>query len=179
MMPIIIVVAVVILGAGAYLVLGNRSVNAPSDDTSSSSTTSSEEETVAEKFTGTLKEAVALGVGMKCTYNVEGNEYAGYVKGENYRGSMKNVEGQVGEVIVKDNCMWTWSEDQVQGVKMCFEETEAAETESVSIWDREEVGAAAEVAYSCMPYAVSDSQFTPPSDVQFMDMESIMEGYGY
>lgn len=176
--PLIIIAAILVLVAGGYfLVSGQREQSVGTD----SPGVTSEEKTVAEKFTGTLKEAVALGVGMKCTYTVEGNEYEGYVKGENYRGRMKNADGQVGEVIMKNNCMWSWSEDEGQGVKTCFEvaDSDVAEEdgESVSLWDQQ--GSAPNISYTCIPYAVTDSQFTPPSNIQFMDLDSMMQEYGY
>jgi hypothetical protein len=125
-----------------------------------------------ETFTGSLIDAVKLGVAMKCTYEVEGNEYEGYVKGTNYRGKMTTVEGKVMEVIVKDNCMWSWSEEENQGIKTCFEETEM-ETEEGGIW--EQSGASVDINYRCVPTAVTDAQFTPPANIEFMDIDSMME----
>ena len=125
-----------------------------------------------ETFTGSLIDAVKLGVAMKCTYEVEGNEYEGYVKGTNYRGKMTTAEGEIMEVIVKDNCMWSWSEEENQGIKTCFEETEM-EAEEGGIW--EQSGASADINYRCVPAAVTDAQFTPPANTEFMDLDSMME----
>ena len=65
---------------------------------------------------------------MKCTYKVEGNEYESFIKGENYRGKIKTAEGKTGEVIMKNNCMWTWTVEEAQGIKTCFEESDTGDT---------------------------------------------------
>jgi hypothetical protein len=126
---------------------------------------------------GTLKEAVALGVGMKCTYEIEGNKYEGYIKGENYRGKIKTAEGKEGGVIMKGNCMWTWTEGESQGVKICYDETDV-ETEETDVWEQPQGTVGPDMTYTCVPAAVTDAQFTPPADVNFLDLESMMEGFG-
>jgi len=122
-----------------------------------------------QKFS-TLKAAIDLGVPLKCSYSVNGNEYEGYVKGKQWRGKIKTAEGQVGEVIMKDNCMWSWGNQEKQGMKTCFEETEDGD-----VWDQDTtVG----IEYNCMPAAVTDAEFTPPADIQFMDLDQMMQQYG-
>ncbi|MBN1168909.1 hypothetical protein JXA63_03375 [Candidatus Woesebacteria bacterium] len=178
--PLIIAAAIIVLGVGFYLLMSGR--NKQSMDTTETGSTdiASEEKTIVEKFTGSLKEAIALGVGMKCSYEFDGNQYEGYVKGENYRGKMVNTDGQVGEIIMKDNCMWTWSEDEGQGIKTCFEEVDGQDTEegeeSVSIWDQKAMDESG-ISYTCVPSSVADSQFTPPSNINFMDIDSMMQGF--
>lgn len=176
-LPIIIVLA--ILGVGAYFFLGRGETAMPSD----SVTVSQEETSVGESFTGSLKEAIALGVGMRCTYMFEGNEYEGVVKGENYRGEMVTADGKLSSVIVKDNCMWTWEQGGSQGMTFCTEEVqmddEYEDSEGSSIWDQPESGSAPDVDYKCSPATVSDSEFTPPSDVEFFDPKSMFGEIDY
>ena len=179
-LPIIIVLAVIVIGAGAYLFLGRSKSTVPTDSITVSTETT--ETSVAESFTGSLKEAISLGVGMKCTYNVGGYEYEGYVKGENYRGKMMTAEGKTGTVIVKDDCMWTWEEGETEGLMFCDTDTETEEGDEVNgeggVWDQPSA-AGSDVDYNCVPAAVSDAQFTPPSDVNFLDPTEMMEGFGY
>lgn len=139
-------------------------------------TTTMEEGSSSDTFVGSLKEAIGMGVAMKCTYEVEGNEYEGYIKGKNYRGKMVNAEGQTGEVIVKENCMWSWSENQAQGVKTCIAD-EDMEEEGGDIWDQPDT-VDTSVNYKCLPTTVSDSMFTPPSDIQFLDIDEMMKNFG-
>jgi len=176
-LPIIIVVVIVVIGAGAYLYLGRSKNSVPKGAVTVS--TEGEETTVEESFTGTLKEAISLGVGMKCSYNVQGNEYEGYIKGEQYRGTMMTAEGKSGTVIVKDDCMWTWSEGDTEGLMICDTETEEGEEAEGfgGVWE-ESSGTAGEVSYNCVPTAVSDSQFTPPANVNFLDPTEMVEVLG-
>lgn len=169
---IIPIVAVVVVIGAALLLLVNK--NEPSSNVGEDSQNS--QESMAEKFTGSLKEAIALGVGMKCTYEVDGVSYEGYVKGQNYSGSVKTADGQTGKVIVKDDCVWSWSTDSDQGVKVCYN-PEEVETDSESVWDQEDM-IDANTVYNCNAAAVSDSEFTPPATVNFIDMDEMMKQYG-
>ena len=161
-----VVLAVVVIGVVGFFMMNRGDDGTIVDGTPSDSTET-------EVFSGSLLDAVKLGVAMKCTYDVEGNEYEGYVKGTNYRGKMTTAEGKVMEVIVKDNCMWSWDVDQNQGIKTCFEETEM-ENEGGDIWEQSEL-ASADINYRCVPAAVTDAQFTPPANIQFMDIDSMMD----
>jgi len=141
------------------------------------------QETSSGPFSGTLQAAVALGVPMKCTYQVEGMEAEGFIKGKQYRGSMVSADGAKGEVIMKNNCMWTWEQDKNEGFTMCFDPEEGKD-----IWDPEawkEEGSQTEVTgpppdmeYRCVPAVISDSQFEPPADVKFLDFDQMMQGVG-
>ena len=110
---------------------------------------------------------------MKCTYKVEGYEYEGYIKGEKWRGKVKTADGKTGEVIMKDNCMWSWEEGVDQGMKTCFEETEGDD-----YWGGgDSTTETPDIDYNCAPTAVTDSKFNPPSNVNFMDLDQLMQ-YG-
>ena len=169
LLPVLLILAVV--GVGAFIFM-NRGTSDTSLDSSSPSSSTSDSDT----FSGTLADAVKLGVGMKCTYKVEGNEYEGYIKGKNYRGKMKTAEGNVGEVIIKDNCMWTWTTNEAQGMKLCYEEFEA---EAADLWEQPQGAVGPDIAYTCLPTAVTDAKFTPPSNINFMDLDAMQEGFGY
>jgi hypothetical protein len=177
---IVIVIAVLVLGAGAYMFLGKDKGTVPTD-----TVTVQQEDggtTVGESFVGTLKEAIALGVGMECTYMFEGNEYQGVIKGENYKGEMLSADGKLVSVIVKDNCMWTWEQGSAQGMTFCTEEVAMEGEDEVnggsSIWDQPESASSPGANYNCSPATISDSQFTPPADVEFLDPTSMMGEFG-
>ena len=88
---------------------------------------------------------------------------------------MKTAEGKVGEIIIRDNCMWTWTAEEAQGMKTCFEETGP---ETTDVWEQPQ-GTTPDMAYTCLPTAVTDAKFTPPSNVNFMDLDAMKEGFGY
>lgn len=126
-----------------------------------------------ESFTGSLYDAIKLGTGMKCTYTLDGKEYEGYVKGKNYRGKVVS-QGQVTEVIMSDNCMWTWGGGLEQGIKTCYDPEEADEM----IWQGQEEETSVntgDVSYRCTPSVISDDLFNPPADQNFMDVQEMMQ----
>lgn len=158
-----IFIAIIVVAGAAWFFINKGS----STDTGNITQNSSE----SEPFSGTLKAAVALGVPMKCSYKVNGVEYSGLIKGKQYKGNVKMQDGKEGSVLMKENCMYTWSDVDKQGIKTCFDESEQ------SIWDQPE-GSTTNVSmptnYTCQPALVTDSEFDLPSDVNFMDLDALM-----
>jgi len=128
---------------------------------------------MVEEWTGSLKDMVAKNVSMKCSYDDgQGNTWTSYVKGRNYYAEGEN-DGGKGYILIKDNCMWGWSEGgETQGIKMCFEETE----DDDSFWN--EPGEYVGSEYHCSPAVVADSKFEVPSGVDFLDMDEMQQMYG-
>lgn len=130
-----------------------------------------------EAFRGTLMAAVKAGVPMKCTYRIGEMENEGWIQGKKYRGKMEQ-QGKVAEVIMVDNCMWSWSEEEGQGIKTCYESEEADETmwgdiDEADLPDSVEVP---EVEYNCRPAVIGADKFTPPANIEFMDLDAMMQG---
>jgi hypothetical protein len=119
-------------------------------------------------FVGSLADALNLGRAMKCTAEIEGSESTFYIKGGKLRGGAA-YEGQQVEYIFRDNCFYYWSEEESQGMKMCWDEEEAA--------DWEENLAAASEQWDCKPASISDSMFNVPSDIEFFDLSDYMQQY--
>lgn len=126
----------------------------------------------SELFSGSLKAAIELGIPMKCEYEVAEGKAEGYVKGQQWRGKMEFADGRKGEVIIKDNCMWSWTDGESQGMKICFDESEQ------DIWDESQEGSASDVEYFCVPAVVTDAKFIPPANIQFTSLDEMMGGYG-
>jgi len=112
-----------------------------------------------------LKAVIDLGIPLKCSYEISGNEYEGYVKGKQWRGKMKTAQGQIAEIIFKDNCMWSWEEGKNMGAKMCFEEDFFEQPQPTP----GQATMTMDVEYRCSAAVVNDSFFTPPANVNFMD----------
>jgi len=134
-----------------------------------------------EGLTGTIKDLISLGKSLKCTWKEDDFSSTGYIKGKKYYGevSRKDEEGNqmTGNVIIKDECMWSWDKDKVEGIKLCFEpsEMEGGDDSGKSIWDMESSVTGTE--YKCVPAVIQDSKFEPPTDVNFMDMEEMMKNF--
>jgi hypothetical protein len=161
----IIIVAVIVLGAGAWWFLGRGGGSLPIPTPGGIKKEAGE---AGESFTGKLKAVVALGTPMKCTYQQGDLTGTGYIKGKKYYGELAQGDKK-GYVIMKDNCMWSWSTDEPQGVKMCFEEDIFEESEEA------EGVVPVEAEYHCAPAVFSDSKFDPPANINFMDMDQMMQ----
>jgi len=123
-----------------------------------------------EAATGSLKLAIEKGIPMKCTYKIGENGFEGYLKGKMWRGKMSSANGDTAEVIVKDNCVWSWnSADKLkQGAKICYEEKDQT-GKTKDAWEESGVDSP-DIKYTCLPAAVSDDKFEPPADINFIDL---------
>ncbi len=137
-----------------------------------------EEQTV----TGSLESLMERSTPMKCTWDVsvQGESASGvlFVKGEKFRSEVSVPEGTMYS-LSDGEYMYSWSDLQEQGIKMNLEkleemggemETETPETEELHMQNLD-----TEYNYRCTPWVVTESNFVPPSDVEFMDYTAMME----
>lgn len=157
----IVIVGLVVLGIGGWWFFGGKDAEAPTMP----SEIEEEIEEESETFTGKLKQAIAMGVSMKCTYTQGDFTGTSFVKGRNYYGEVSS-QGIKSYVVMKDNCMWSWSEEQSQGVKMCYENDIFEEEFEQQGQGQVSIGA----EYHCLPSVFSESRFNPPDNINFMDM---------
>lgn len=134
--------------------------------------------TKTEEFSGTLAQAMKLGVPMKCDWQTSEGSGESYVKGEDmYVKTM--TDGKTGFMVKKGDCSYTWNEPERKGIKFCQEPTEVVETtepvqpESGSF---QAEGVDWNVQYKCRPDIFSGNRFELPADVQFTDMAEMMKG---
>jgi hypothetical protein len=189
LLPVILIL-VVVVGLGGYLL--TRQTKTPEiqmptgqevPTTESEETQETETGTENETFTGRLKAMVGLGIPLKCSFD-QGDDYqiTTWIKGEKFYSEIVSQEGTA-QVIFKDDCMWNWSDDREQGIKMCFEPEEAEQMLSGESKEGEtdqnletDQDLPTDVDYNCQPTTVSDAKFNPPSDIEFMDFDQMMEG---
>ena len=151
---LIVAVVVLVIGAGTYLLLkGGGKINPSNNSINIGKITTS------QTFTGTLQSAVEKGIPLKCTAPKDPTSgievVAGYLKGKNYFAEI-NRNGKTGYIIMVGNCMWNWDNTTKQGIKTCMQG---------DIWAQQ----TAKSNYECKTADVSDSLFTPPSDIKFTD----------
>lgn len=169
-LPILTIIVVTIIFAG--IILSKKGVTPPNPV---SQTVEKVAEKTEETLKGSIKEMAEKGIPLKCTYKQGENEFEGLLKGKSWHGKMITKDGQVAEVILKDNCMWSWNPtDKIkQGAKICFEEKESTTGEKTAdVWDQSQVDNP-DIQYTCLPAVVSDSDFEPPKDIQFIDLNQI------
>ncbi len=178
LIPVLVLAVIIVLGVVYFFSKDDGATEDIVVPNNVEETGSADEPSGIEMVTGSLKDMIARGSGLKCSYGIEGNVYEGYIKGANYKGSIDTAEGQTGQVIVKDNCSYTWIEGQSQGVKACYDESEIEPgVQGSDVWEQVDYGS--DVVYNCESYDISESMFDLPSDVEFVDVNSMMEDLGY
>jgi len=156
-LAIIIVFILLALGGGGYWFYFRRGEEG----------TGAPESTPGEQgFIGKLADALKIGTAMKCVWGVGENSATFYVKGGKFHGEATS-DGDKVQYIFRDNCSYYWSEGEGEGVKWCWEPTETP--------DWEEGMQAATEEYNCQPATVSDSLFSLPSGIDFMDVSEYMQ----
>jgi FlaG/FlaF family flagellin (archaellin) len=169
-LPIIIaIVVVVVVGVLAWMFLGKGEISMPVPGAE----IKKEAGEAGGEFVGKIKDAVALGTPMKCTYTQGNTSGTSYIQGKKMYGEI-TAQGKQSFVIIKDNCLWSWSQGEVQGFKTCFEE-DFWETGGEATGEGQ-ASIPTDTEYRCAPAVFADSKFDPPANVNFMTMEEMMQG---
>jgi len=168
-LPIIIILVVIVAALVGWKFLGKGKTTSTKGGTEQV-----QEEAKGESFTGKIKDAFMRNIPLKCSYKMDDNNSGvGWLKNQKYYGEI-TANGKVGYIILVDNCLWSWSKDEAQGIKMCFEPKEGED-----IWtDMEKEQQSADYDYNCVPSVVNDAVFTPPSNIKFTDFNEMMQGLG-
>jgi len=169
--PILIVVAIAAaLGVGAWMLLGKGGISLP---VSSPGVIEKEAGESEEEFIGKMRDIVALGTPMKCTYTQGDITSESYIRGKNMYGEVSQ-DGKTSYVIAKDNCMWNWTTGEAQGTKMCFEEDFWEMSEEYA--QEGQASVPTDTEYRCAPAIFSDTKFNLPANINFMDLDELMQG---
>ncbi len=172
---LVIVLVVAVGGVGAWYFWAR-----PAEDAVDVSDETTEEVVLQEDetFTDTLKNIVGLGRSLRCTWEVEDASGTTWVKDEQTYTEV-SAAGRQGNIIVKDSCVWAWTEGEEQGIKLCYETTEDVYTEGGEDAESEDFSQVSsfslptDVEYNCRPATVSADRFNPPSNIEFMDMQDL------
>ena len=188
-MPVIILVLVVV-GVGGYFLMSKKTPSMNEKTIESGDATQQqvgqeselvEKEETEENYVGSMLKMVGMGMPLKCTWEAEGSAGTTWVKGENVYGEFE-AEGQKSKMIFKDDCTWVWQEGQTQGVKVCYEPEEAEQFLAGEVEGVEQpqvrAGSLPDVDYRCAPAVVTEEKFTPPANIEFMDIAEMMQGLG-
>lgn len=132
-----------------------------------------------EEFSGTLAQAMKLGVPMKCEWQTNEGSGESFVKGEDMY-VKTTMSGKTGYMVKKGDCINTWEEGKTQGVKICQEQLPEA-SDQPNDWQPDSGSYKAEgvdmnVQYKCQPDIFTGDRFDLPAGVQFTDMGEMMKG---
>lgn len=163
---IAIIAALVVVVGAIYLVMnrpaGEGVVNNPTGNS-------------AEQGTGTFASLMGMAGAQECTIStqVEDTSSQGvvYVSGGKIRGdftSTVNNQTMHSHMIHLGSTVYTWTDEMPQGFKMEVPQGDAtSDTTSKEVFDANQ-----NVQYSCKPWLEDSGKFTPPADIQFMDMNT-------
>jgi uncharacterized protein YxeA len=170
---IAIIIILIAIGGGAYWYFYVRT---PSEESTSPTAT---EESESGSFVGSIADALKAGTAMKCTWSYQGEDATFYIKGQKYYGEITTAEAGTLKYIYRDNCTYYWQKGESQGTKLCFTPTEGEE-EEYDASELESVDASAAALgyeYSCQTEVITDSRFTLPSGVEFLDLSQYLQQY--
>lgn len=168
----VVAALILLLGAGgAYFLSQNKPVT---------KTTDSLTPTKTEDKSSSLLDLLSLGKNQQCTFaatNENGStKGTAYVSGSNARTDITTtVDGKESEIsmIRKGNDNYIWGSDLKQGIKMTLSPEELSTNKQVGQYTGS-VNPNDKVNFNCTPWSVDESLFTPPADIKFTDMSSLM-----
>src|SRR3989344_3901856 len=178
-LPIIAVVLLLIIGGGAYLTFKNKPVQPGAVNTNINQGQPQD----GNVFTS-IKDALSKSLSLECKYNDEkGTESTTHIKGGAVHVAAKTLaDGKETntQVIMKDRKMYTWDEATKKGVVFDIPEENLQTTPSTQAPSGDNKGDSflAEIEKykdACKPAVVSDSLFTPPTDVEFQDFSKMFQ----
>ena len=171
-LPTIIAVVIIGLGIGAYSISRSQKQVGTNTQTQSGKITETGKNE-GSGFVGSLKDALQSGAAMKCSWKDDtGNFSETHIKANRVHHKMVN-EGRTGYMIAKDKCVWSWSDESDQGIKICYEENVIEDGELPTEGGINTQG----YEFNCVPSVVADSVFEAPNNISFLDpMNSIPEG---
>ncbi|MDO8241048.1 MAG: hypothetical protein Q7T51_03670 [Candidatus Moranbacteria bacterium] len=180
-----VVVAIIVLGAGAFFFMKGKSVNAPVNGVANQvveqgGVTSA----VKQGLMGMLENAT----GVKCSVSDATGSYTVIAKGEKARIEGMNFanpsdptqKDERGTMINNGDWAFIWSGKE--GMKFNMKEMQAANPQTAAEEPTDWRGWAAEMQnsgakYECNPTVATDLDFTPPADVKFQDLGEMMRGF--
>jgi hypothetical protein len=140
-----------------------------------------------ESFSGSLKDLIARGKDLKCTYSVSGIPGQGQMSGTTYISGEKSFNqskisgtdlNMETNILIDGEYMYTWSNMTDKGTKMNMEKIKEMELESENDGDYEEFtqNYDEEYDYKCTSWKKDNSKFQAPANIEFMDLTTMMTG---
>lgn len=183
-LPLIIVAILLIAGAGGYMVFG-KNLMKQQTPVSNENTAVAAPSPTAGSVISSIQEALAGSQSLQCDFTDEnGRKTTSYMKSGMIRTDFQAADPkQSGSMIMKDKKMYFWNGKA--GTMMSFDITSMMEriteapktTPVVASGQKPEdfVDSLERYKQSCKPATVADALFTPPSDVKFTDLSSMMK----
>ncbi|MFH1186831.1 MAG: hypothetical protein V1697_01510 [Candidatus Levyibacteriota bacterium] len=159
-----------IIGSALYLNLGKKTSNIPAEEKT---------QTTGEMVKGTIKSLFGTNKNTICTINDTENQGSGklYISNNKVRGDFTlKTEGEMMEshFIQDGEFTYIWSSEMEKGIKMKADLITEDSPEGDNSFQEQAVDLNKEVDYKCSNWAVDNSKFAPPSNIEFSDMTYLM-----
>lgn len=170
----VVAVVVLLLGAGGFFFMSKESTNSKSPTNEISQEGS--QEAGGPK---SIKDLFSLGTAQQCTFkDAAGNGGTVYVSGGKMRGDFTTISGNKtiqSHMIRDDKTSYVWMEGETVGYKMSVESISQTPPQGGTTNTQGSVDLDKKADYSCNPWVVSGSMFQMPSNMQFTDLNSMMQ----
>lgn len=180
---IALVFGVVVVAAGAYLLLSTPAYSPETDEGTATSETVPREDTSLSSGTGTFADLLALGENITCTFMFEDPEVRNttegtvYIAGERVRGDF-TAEQDGGmydfHTIHTDATGYMWGSGPEGNMAYLFPLSKADDQTTTSeTYESDPFQSDEQMTYECDRWSVDEGMLTPPSDVTFQDFSAM------
>ena len=175
---IVIVAVLILLGVSGYFVLGKKDANKSAQN----NTGETQEVSSKKNLNTSLEELAKLGENLQCSFKytdqTTGSVSSGtvFVAGSKTAGHFQTNDPTSGEIksnMINDGTfVYTWLDSEKQGTKFQIPESAQDATPEGTSPDQSNnsVDTNQNYEFNCDKWNVDESHFTPPADVQFMDL---------
>jgi len=130
-----------------------------------------------ESISGTLIDLAGLGKQVQCSYEDEHSQATVYVSGNKFRSDgIAKDSGMNVHTINDGDYIYIWSDSEPQGTKMSLDYIDEMSGDAPAEYNDEIQMQDTEYSFVCSPWIPKQSFFEVPGDVEFVDMQEMMEG---
>lgn len=176
----IAIIAAVILLGGAFFIIqkSNTASNQPDKGTTTSVTPGTSDDSDNGSTFSSIKDALSKSMTLKCEQKLEdGSTVLAYIKNGRVRmeGIQVDANTKSGIVIVNGDKTYIWDTGTKKGFVMTAPKVTGQDQVTTQQGQTDYVGQFEQYRQSCKVAVVSDSVFTPPTDVEFSDFSIMMQ----
>ena len=188
---ILLIIGLVVIGGGIWVYTTSSNPGPAETNVSTEPEPAANQDDAEDDLSGlgSFQSILGLGGSVRCeftsTYASQAAEGTFYTDGERFRVE-STIEGPgtgaiVSNMINDGDFTYTWgtTPEGTMAIKMANAEMDAstdATTTGPAMADEAYVDLEQQVEYDCQRWQADNSAFVPPADIDFMDMEAMMQG---
>jgi len=169
----IALIVIIVLGIGGYMVYGQNA------NQTNNSNTKTPEPTKSQSLESSITDLFTSGQSKLCTFDTKtdkgqttGTVYVNKEMAKADFAMTDNGKSTMTHLIRNGNSFYIWGDSFPTGIKMTMDINEMGSKMQASNYAA--FNPNEKVSYSCKDWAVDESLFTPPTDLKFTDLSSMM-----